>query len=383
MKRLPLYLTILALACLGSCVYPYDSLPESRKERTLVVDGRILIGGISSIQLNYVTPLNATGGSYPSGDAWIEDDLGNIFRDASHELSRSFSIHTESPAAGASSYRAVVEVDGERYASDWIVPDNPPVIDDITFEADDDNVSVMVDLGTGDSKTGYAGFLLEENWEFHADEYPRSFINTATWEYYTDREISNMDSLIVNYWCFRSDSTKSVIMLDYSNLEGDAVKSFPVKTFPRTDSRNHKRYSVNVKAFSLSKDAYDYGRRLREMSNVGSDLFTPDPGTLNGNIHCETDPLREVMGIVLAGKMTSRRAFMRGQYAKQAQSYVPFVFVEKEDMPLMYYDRLYRPVRLLSHEDTMSVGWAPIRCIDCIEDGGTQTPPDFWNEEEN
>ena len=77
MKRLPLYLTILALACLGSCVYPYDSLPESRKERTLVVDGRILIGGISSIQLNYVTPLNAIGGSYPSGDAWIEDDLGN------------------------------------------------------------------------------------------------------------------------------------------------------------------------------------------------------------------------------------------------------------------------------------------------------------------
>ena len=134
MKRLPLYLTILALACLGSCVYPYDSLPESRKERTLVVDGRILIGGISSIQLNYVTPLNAIGGSYPSGDAWIEDDLGNIFRDASHELSRSFSIHTESPAAGASSYRAVVEVDGERYASDWIVPDNPPVIEDITFE---------------------------------------------------------------------------------------------------------------------------------------------------------------------------------------------------------------------------------------------------------
>ena len=379
MKRLPL-LMILAIACLGSCVYPYDSLPESRVDKTLVVDGRILIGGISTINLDYVIPLSASGSIPPSGKAWIEDDLGNKFTDHSMNTSDSFSIPTVSTYPGASSYRAVVEVDGERYFSDWIVPDNPPTIEDITFEADEDNVSVMVDLGTGSSQTGYAGFLLEETWEFHADEFPRSYINTETWEYYTDHEISEMDSLIVNYWCFRSDTTKSVIMLDYSSLEGDVVKSFPVKTFPRTDSRNHRRYSVNVKAFSLSKDAYDYGRKLREMSNVGSDLFTPDPGVLKGNLHCETDPLEDVMGVVLAGRVTSRRAFMNGEYAKQGQAYIPYVFPEKEDMPFMYYERMYRPVRLIATNDTVSVGWGPIRCIDCVEDGGTLTPPDFWEE---
>ena len=192
-----------------------------------------------------------------------------------------------------------------------------------------------------------------------------------------------MDSLYVNYWCFRSDSTKSVVMLDYSNLEGDVVKTFPVKSFSRADSRNHRRYSVNVKAFSLSKDAYDFSRKLRDMSNVGSDLFTPDPGVLKGNLHCETDPQKDVMGIVMAGQMTSRRAFMNGQYAKQIQAYVPYVFVEKEEMPYMYYDRMYRPIRLLPTKDSVDVGWAPIRCIDCVEAGGTLTPPDFWNEEDN
>lgn len=372
---------ILAFACVGSCVYPYDSLPENRKERTLVVDGRILIGGISTINLNYVIPLSANSTFPPSGTAWIEDNLGNTFKSASNASSSSFSIPTDTPAAGATSYRTVVEVDGERYVSDWVTPDDPPVIENISFEADNNDVSVMVNLGTGASQTGYAGFLLEETWEFHANEYPRSFINIETWDYYTDHEVSEMDSLEIRYWCYRSDTTKSVIMLDYSNLEGDVVKSFPIKKFPRTDSRNHRRYSVNVKAFSLSKDAYDFSRKLREMSNVGSDLFTPDPGVLNGNLHCETNPQKNVMGIVLAGQVTSKRAFMNGQFIKQAQAYVPFVFVEKEDMPFMYYDRLYRPVKLLASEDTVRVGWAPIRCIDCVEDGGTQTPPDFWNEE--
>lgn len=381
MKRLPLLILTLAFSCLGSCVYPYDSLPESRKGRTLVVDGRILIGGISTIHLDYVIPLSANSSVSPSGKAWIEDDLGNTFESASKDPSNSFSIPTETPKAGAASYRAVVEIDGERYFSDWVIPDKAPVIEDITFEADDNDVSVMVDLRTGESQTGYAGFLLEETWEFHADEFPRSYIHTDTWEYFTDREIADLDSLYHHYWCYRSDTSKSVIMLDYSGLEGDVVKSFPVKRFPRTDSRNHKRYSVNVKAFSLSKDAYDYSRKLREMSNVGSDLFTPDPGVLNGNLHCETNPDQNVMGIVLAGQVTTKRAFMNGQFIKQAQAYVPFVFVEKEDMPLMYFDRMYRPVRLLAHEDTVSVGWAPIRCIDCVEAGGTLTPPDFWNDE--
>lgn len=374
---------ILALASLGSCIYPYDSLPESRTERTLVVDGRILIGGISTINLDYVIPLSANSGVSPSGKAWIEDDLGNIFRESFDATSDSFTIRTESPFPGASSYRAVAEVDGERYVSDWIVPDDPPVIENINFEADDNDVSVMVDLGTGDSKTGYAGFLLEENWEFHADEFPRSYIHTDTWEYFTEHEIAEMDSLYYHYWCYRSDTTKSVIMLDYSGLEGNVVRSFPVKKFSRADSRNHRHYSINVRAFSLSKDAYEFGRKLREISNVGSDLFTPDPGSLKGNLHCETDPQREVMGIVLAGRVNSRRAFMNGQFAKQVQAYVPYIFVEKEDMPFLYFDRKYRPVKLLPFEDTVSVGWAPIRCIDCVEAGGSLTPPDFWNEEEN
>ena len=372
---------LLTFACLGSCVYPYDSLPESRKGKTLVVDGRILLGGISTINLDYVVPLNTKSSFYPSGRAWIEDDLGNVFRGSSTDSPSNFIIPTDSPFAGASKYRVVVEVDGERYVSDWIIPENPPTIEDITFEADYNNVSVMVDIGTGSSQTGYAGFLLEETWEFHADELPRSYVNTDTWEYYTDHEISEMDTLSVRYWCFRSDSSKSVVMLDYTNLEGDVIKTFPVKTFSRADSRNHRRYSVNVKAFSLSKDAYDYNRKLREMSNVGSDLFTPDPGALKGNMHCETDSLREVMGIVLAGKMASRRAFMNGEYAKEVQAHVPYVMVEKEDMPYMYYERNYRPVRLIPTRDTTYIGWAPIRCIDCVEAGGTLTPPDFWNEE--
>ena len=103
-----LYILAAAL-CAGSCIYPFQTELESDESRTLVVDGNILVGGISTVQLSYVLPLDRTVKGTVSGYAWIEDDLGNKYLPAGGATTRGdfLYIPTDSQQAQrASSFRA-------------------------------------------------------------------------------------------------------------------------------------------------------------------------------------------------------------------------------------------------------------------------------------
>ena len=77
------------------------------------------------------------------------------------------------------------------------------------------------------------------------------------------------------------------------------VSGYPLLSFPRTDNRNHRRYCVNVKARTLSPKTYRFLKNLQDISSGGDNLFTPEPGEIAGNLHCESDPDRMVLGYVL------------------------------------------------------------------------------------
>ncbi len=388
MKKLFAYIFLGVM--LGSCIYPYTPELESDPERTLVVDGQILVGGISTFRLNYLTPLtswysllhdspqdgyNGYTSWIPFGTVWVEDEEGNRYGMQENVPTNYFRIDTGNATLGKR-YRAVVEVDGEHYTSSWLDPNPAPVITDITFDADEYNVYVYVDLDSGLEGSGYIGFLYEETWQFHSDFYPEYEVIPGSWTYRNTMESQFEYSY---YWCYRTLNSQQIVLLDYSNFEGGQVKKFPIQVFPRTDSRNHKRYSINVKAFALSKEAFQYNKQMQEMSEIGGDLFSPDPGALQGNLTCESNPDKDVLGMVLAGDVTSKRAFLYNTYLIRRPVSFDFVMVTQEEMPLYYYDMNYRPVQETHTEELGTfIGWGPHRCINCVEAGGYQETPDFW-----
>ena len=368
-------ISMLAALCAVSCIYPYQPDISQDVNKTVVVDGNILVGGISTISVGYLSPLDGYLWDAPRASAVIEDDQGNQYRPSGAVSSSSYLyIPTDSPQAlAATSFRAVVTVDGETYVSDWTTPDPAPVITDIHFSADDNNVYVTADLETPLENPGYMGFLYEETWEFHSDFYPIWFVNTETWAYETTQEDYPY------YWCYRTYTPMRVVLADLTNLKGGIVRNIPVNEFSRYDGRNHKRYSILVKAFALSKEAYQFNKQMQEMSDLGGDLFSPDPGALEGNLVCESDPTREVMGMVLSGRVTTRRAFLDDRYQYVRRFSYPLVEVPLEEMPLYYYDMDFRPIDYMEIDGQRVMGWAPERCINCIVAGGTQIKPDFWD----
>lgn len=368
-------ITALAALLVGACVYPYSpELEEKDLEKQLVVDGKILLGGTSTVVVNYLQPLGNVSAGIPLAEAWIEDDQGRQYYPQTGYTSGSyFSIPTPDGAEGAK-YRTVVKCDGETYVSAWLAPDPAPEITDIRFTADDVNVHVQVDLDTHMERPGNYGFMFEETWEFHSDFYPELFINPQTWMYYEPMGAYPF------YWCFRSVASQGVVLLGTGSLQPDngVIRNIPVTTFPRTDSRNHRKYSILVKAFALSDEAYSFNRQLEEISEVGGDLFTPDPGALPSNVVCESNAEKKAMGMVLAGRVTSRRVFFTSPYYIPRVPTVDFVDVAPEDMYMYYNDYNYRPVKKVAGADGYFNGWAPHRCINCLEAGGTQEEPYFW-----
>ena len=373
-------LLLMVAAGLSSCIYPYTPDIQDHPESTLVVDGHILVGGLSTIRLGYLSSIDRSNTKVPKAIAWIEDDLGNKYTVPGESApASSFDIPIEAAAAGAQQFRAVVEADGETYASAWITPDPAPRITGIHFTADEHNVHVLVDLEPGVDQSGYAGFLLEETWEFHSDVYPLIFLDEETWEYYQPDGTWEYPF----YWCFRSAKPEGAILLDYTTLSGEVIRDVPVRSFLRSDPRNHKRYSILVKGFALSKEAYDYNKQTQEISEVGGDLFSTDPGALKGNLVCETHPEKEVMGYVLAGYVSSRRAFLANIYQLPYLPTIDYVTVPEEEILIYYYDYNFRPVKKMTFADGVTdIGWAHHRCINCLEAGGTQERPDFWDDPE-
>jgi hypothetical protein len=374
MKKTLIYMAAAVLA--ASCVYPFNPEIDSEPERNLVVDGSIVIGGTSTVSLSYVSDLGSSGASLlrPTGLAWIEDSQGNQFYSGTSVVSDKILINTEAMKPGLQ-YRAVIEVDGNRYCSDWVESDTAPDIREISFTCDDNYVYVWADVKVPESRSGYVGFSYEECWEFHADYYPEYDINPETYV------ISPLMFPWAYYWCYKYDQSKQNVLWDYSSLEIRDSYKFLVRSFSRTDSRNHKRYSILVKAFAMSKDAYLFIKNTQEMSELGGDLFTPEPGMLEGNVHCESDPLRRAFGYVMACEAASKREYLNGIYLQSVYlSDAIFVPVEPDEYAVYYNDRNYRPVKKIMSEEGNFIGWGPARCINCLEAGGTQKKPDFWED---
>ena len=394
--------TFTALAVLliaTACIYPYDPDLGEAPENVLVVDGDIVIGGTSTIQLSVMTSLGSQArwlydgfysyDSYMPGvepqtnplmnaKVWIEDSAGDVYTDQWHGNSTTWNIPTEN-APFDREYRACIEAFDAKYTSDWTKPLQGPDIKEISFTPSDYSVEVRVSLDGGPDATGYLLLSYDETWEFHA-EYPISYwVDPDTW---TISELMNPD--LSRYWCWMSVSTPMTAPIDFTSMEENGIADYPLFSFPRSSNRNHKRYSVNVKARTITKETYRFLKYLVNDSQEGGDLFKPDPGNMSGNLRCETDPTRMALGYVTTSQMTTKRVFLEGIYYKRAGSgYGDVFFISEEHYP-EYYKSGYLPVLQNPHTNYVELeegpyGWGPPRCYDCIAAGGTQQKPDFWN----
>ena len=93
-------------------------------------------------------------------------------------------------------------------------------------------------------------------------------------------------------------------------MKENRVPEYKLLEIPIDDIRISYIYSILVKQWSLSDEAYNYFRIQKLYTEESSGLFTPMPTEVQGNMKCTSNPDIKVRGYVLASTITSKRIFI-------------------------------------------------------------------------
>ena len=110
--------------------------------------------------------------------------------------------------------------------------------------------------------------------------------------------------------CWKSQNSSSILLANSLRLESDIINEAPIVLIPESDDRILVRYSILVKQYALSSDAYNFFELMKKNSEEIGSIFSPQPSELRGNIHCVTNPDEYVVGFITSSTVTEKRIFI-------------------------------------------------------------------------
>lgn len=268
---------------------------------------------------------------------------------------------------------------GKQYISDEVTMRATPPIEQVSWQFEEKpgtgkkGVQVYVDAfdPTGDSK--YYLWSWDETWEFTTPF--DSYLD------YVDEEIVLREERINRCWKF--DRSTSIDIATTKNLTEDRVSKYPLHYVDDESDRLGKRYSILVKQYSLSEQAYNYWKELQKITENLGTLFDPQPSTVVGNIHSQNDDQEIVLGYFDASTVSEKRIFItRGELPPLVLPnyyyYCTDSIVNEGEIPAMVEAGYWLVDETINEVTgfpayTMSIP----SCIDCTL-YGTNQKPDYW-----
>lgn len=374
MKRI-VYFGLLLLGC----VDPYTPPEIENAEPVLVVDGFINVEETSTIKLSLSQNLESSGDPVPVSNAavWLEDELGNRV-----DLFESFPgnyLFFPQPLS-ASRYRLRIETSvAKSYASSFETIEASPEIDSVTWDLTEDfGVQIQVNTHDDTKSPGYYRWSFDETW-LYTSKYESVYI----YNYATRQAELRTDDI---FHCYRSDNSKDIHVESTVRLDKNVVDHFPLHYISQNSERLRLKYSILVKQYAITANAFNYWQQVKKTTEDLGTLFGPLPTQVTGNIKSTTNANDLVVGYFSMGTTTTQRIFIGSL----------------ELVPPKIYDTPYsncEPPQELTNENVSNftgpyllIGGIPnpfgpgiigyyysnIFCVDCRASGGVNQKPDFW-----
>jgi hypothetical protein len=83
-----------------------------------------------------------------------------------------------------------------------------------------------------------------------------------------------------------------------------------VVQIPNASEKLAHRYSILVKQYALTQDAYHFWARLKKNTQQIGTIFDTQPSAIITNLHCTSDSSRMVLGYISASTITQKRIFI-------------------------------------------------------------------------
>jgi len=368
-------LIFLTITWIYSCKHAYEPPAFKTNINLLVVSGFINAepNGSTTITLSRTQNIGDTGVAVPELNAQvaIEGQGGEIIplqgQGNGDYLSDPLSLDL------SGSYRLKITTsNGRDYLSDFVPVKQTVPIDSLTWKQNND-VTVFVNSHDPQNDTRYYRWDYVETWQY-------SSALQGIWTVRNDsvilKDVNNQTDS-----CWRTANSKNIVIGTSLALANDVISEQPVTIIPQNDERISVRYSILVRQYALTKEAYEYRLNLQKNTELMGTIFDPQPLLLISNIHCTTNPNEPVIGFLSASSEQEKRIFISHKEVNN-WNFSPVTEncdlqnTGETDYPIFHYpDPSYIPYYFISSGGTVLVRRS---CLECTFWGGTNVRPLFW-----
>ncbi|WP_165614847.1 DUF4249 domain-containing protein [Flagellimonas flava] len=382
------------LICYG-CIEPFNAVFEDFQS-ALVIEGTITNElKLHQIVLTRTYEFEADGPS-PETTANVRIIAGDGTTFSFEHVGDGVYVPSEAFAAqfGVDYQLEVDTQDGKSYASEVVQLTSSTSIDDIRAERiinDDgqDGMGIFIDSfdPTG-SSVNYRYEFIETYRVIAPEWFSDSLIGDPEGGCGVIRIPNRTDARI----CYPTDFSNALILTSTANLNEDRVSNFMVRFVNRNNYIISHRYSILVRQFVESNDAYTFFETLNEFSGSESLLSQTQPGFLQGNIFSKDDEDEKVLGFFNASSVSEKRLFFNYDDFYPGERLPPYVEDCKPSSPPIASTGgcIIRPILeagigvYAGDNPEPRVGQGPYFivsrvCGDCSV-LGPEEQPDFWIE---
>ena len=299
---------ILAIACLAlliiTCKKPFTPILNQSDKRYLVIEGIISGNDSTFIKLSRTKNVDTsrTVVSESNAQVNIENDAGGSFLLPE--------IRTGTYAVGplnldnSHKYRLRIKTsDGKEYLSDFVPLKNAPPIDSVGFNAKSSGVQIYVNAHDDANATRYYRWDFTEDWQFHS-EYASGYYSNGV----DSIKARTVDQQV--YTCFGNDNSTSVLVASTTKLNKDIVSQAPITFVPASSEKVETKYTILVKQYALTSDAYEFWETLQKNTERLGSIFDVLPSETQSNYHCISNSAELVVGYLSAGNVSEKRIFI-------------------------------------------------------------------------
>ncbi|MGB0176202.1 MAG: DUF4249 domain-containing protein [Owenweeksia sp.] len=367
------------LAGLSSCVEEYKPDIIEAPNNYLVVEGTLLDNDTTVIRLSRTSGLDSLGTKPVNNASIVVESSGGGSLLTLAELGDGI-YKAFSDLDASRNYRLKITTSGKIYYSEYVPVKDAPEVGNVGWDVvSGNNIQVHVSSSDPQNNTIYYRWDFMETWEY------RSAYNSV-YKFEDDVvQVRDIPEELIHI-CYRTKGSTDIYAASSTQLNEDVISKYPLQLIRLAgDDRLDRRYSILVRQYALTREAFEFWDILKKNTENLGTLFDPQPSQLPSNFYCETNPDEPVIGYFSAGRVTQKRLFIDRSDIPFSFNYNRFPVCALDTVSIdstLSYDLFnnspYIPVDTYGVFEPTDYLYSDRSCVDCRLGGGTLEKPDFW-----
>jgi hypothetical protein len=250
----------------------------------------------------------------------IIDDKGNIYTLYENDAGWYETEEIDLKGIPGNIYTLMITtIDGREYESSPVLMQEAPDIDRVHYQEikrthfdletpyEENWLNILVDSKASGKEITYLKWDFEETWEFDMPAYVR--VNHGNDEGDPPPSWESIEIDGEKKHCWVTESSGSILIKSTVDDPSNEVRSFILQSIGPQHDRLNIKYSILVKQFVITRDLYNYFKRIREANEETGGIYEKTPAQILGNIQCCNEN-ENALGYFMASTVKTKRIFI-------------------------------------------------------------------------